>query len=597
MKKDTLSEATNLRLKAEKLATNKLSKAEIPHSEAEVLKLIHELEVHQIELELQNEELILSKELAAANASEKYAELYDFAPSGYFTLTKNGEIIELNLSASQMLGKERSYLKNTNFNFYVSNDTKPIFKQFLQKVLNSKTKETCELSLLNNGNPPIYVFLTGIATENGEQCLVTAIDISERKLAELILKEKNEEIETKNIEYLQLNKKLQQTNAELLIAKERAEESDRLKAAFLRNISHEIRTPLNSIVGFSKILNNPNLLPEKRQHITEVIEKNSQQLLSIVSNIINISSIEAGQEKVYETEINLNKILTLLNDQFLLKAEEQNICLNMDVLLPDNEVNIVSDQTKLEQIISNLISNALKFTKHGYVNFGYKIKNNEVEFYVEDTGIGILPEMQEEIFKRFRQVETTLARQFGGSGLGLSISKAYVELLGGKMWLNSELEKGSTFYFTIPYKKASNNTISDKQSDILVDLEIKELKTILIAEDEDSNFLLFKESLSGFNIHIIRAINGAEAVGICKANKNIDLVFMDIKMPIMDGYEATRIIKGFMPDVPIIAQTAYSTEADKDKAFACGCIDYISKPFDLELLFSKIKTQLGKAID
>jgi len=248
-------------------------------------------------------------------------------------------------------------------------------------------------------------------------------------------------------------------------------------------------------------------------------------------------------------------------------------------------------------VLTNLISNALKFTKNGYVNFGAKVNDNELEFFVEDTGLGIPLEMQEEIFKRFRQVETSTTRQFGGSGLGLSISKAYVELLGGKMWLKSELEKGSTFYFTIPYIKAQKNILSEMQFGSKFKSEIKELKTILIAEDEDSNFILLEELLSGLNIHIIRAINGLEAVEICKTNKNIDLVLMDIKMPLMDGYEATKQIKGFMPNLPIIAQTAYFTDIDKSKAIACGCIDFISKPIKRELLFSKIAVQLAKAME
>ncbi|NOU15996.1 MAG: response regulator [Bacteroidales bacterium] len=379
-------------------------------------------------------------------------------------------------------------------------------------------------------------------------------------------------------------------------AKDKAEESDRLKTAFLHNISHEIRTPINSIVGFSEFLNDPNLKPEKLKHFTEIITQSSYQLLSIISDIVSIATIEAGQEKINETELNLNSTLRMLNEQFQLKSQKENFCLILKHLLPDNEVTILTDETKLKQILTNLIGNAIKFTKQGYVNFGYHLKDNELKFFVEDTGIGIPPEMHDEIFKRFRQVENSTARQFGGSGLGLSISRAYVELLGGKIWLKSELDKGSTFYFTIPYKKIQKTPIIEKQLLKEMKNESDITKTILIAEDEDSNFMLLEEMLSCLNINIIRAINGIEAVNSCKLNNHIDIILMDIKMPIMDGYEATKQIKKIKPNLPIIAQTAYSTEVDRNKALASGCSDFISKPIKKNLLISKIKDQLNKTL-
>ncbi|NVO09163.1 MAG: response regulator [Bacteroidales bacterium] len=379
-------------------------------------------------------------------------------------------------------------------------------------------------------------------------------------------------------------------------AKEKAEESDRLKTAFLHNISHEIRTPINSIIGFSEFLNEPNLTPEKLKYFTDIITQSSYQLLSIISDIVSIATIEAGQEKVSEVEFNLNYTLRFLYEQFQLKNQKQNFCFILKHLLPDNEITILSDETKLVQILTNLIGNAIKFTRQGYVNFGYKLKDKELEFFVEDTGIGIPHEMHEEIFKRFRQVESTIARQYGGSGLGLSISKAYVELLGGRIWLISELNKGSTFYFTIPYKKVKKTPIVEKQPLKEMTDESDITKTILIAEDEDSNFMLLEEMLSGLNINIIRAINGIEAVNTCKLNNRIDLILMDIKMPIMDGYEATKQIKKFKPNLPIIAQTAYSTEVDKNMALSNGCNDFVSKPIKKILLISKIKEHLSRTL-
>jgi PAS domain S-box-containing protein len=250
---------------------------------------------------------------------------------------------------------------------------------------------------------------------------------------------------------------------DLIAAKEKAEESDRLKTAFLHNISHEIRTPMNSIVGFSEFLKDPNLPPEKRTRFIDIIIQNSNQLLSIITDIIYIATIDSGQEKVYEKAINLNSILKFINEEFTVRAQKQNIMLRCKTALPDNEAEVITDETKLTQILTNLMGNALKFTSEGYISFGYKIVVESeltlpvLQFYVEDTGIGISAELHDEIFKRFRQAETSANRKYGGSGLGLSISKAYVDLLGGKIWLDSELGKGSTFYFTIPYKKLDQN--------------------------------------------------------------------------------------------------------------------------------------------
>ncbi|NWJ52384.1 MAG: response regulator [Bacteroidetes bacterium] len=379
---------------------------------------------------------------------------------------------------------------------------------------------------------------------------------------------------------------------ELIKAKEKAEESDRLKTAFLHNISHEIRTPMNAIVGFSGFLHDPNLNFEKRKQFTDIIVQSSNQLLSIISDIVNIATVEAGQERIHESEISLNSILRLLYEQFLIKAQKQHLVFNLKTFLSDYNDRIISDETKLVQILTNLIGNALKFTQQGHVNFGYTIKNNELEFFIEDTGIGVHPEMYDEIFKRFRQVESTMERKFGGSGLGLSISKAYVELLGGKIWLISELDKGTTFFFTIPFKRTKPNALFEKQTNIELGKEIKKHNTLLVAEDEDSNFMLIEEQLLNLDFNIIRAKNGIEAVDICKL-QYVDMVLMDIKMPLLDGYEATKQIRVFKPNLPIIAQTAYSTDNDKNRAFESGCSDFITKPIKQELLISKIKGLLS----
>jgi PAS domain S-box-containing protein len=378
---------------------------------------------------------------------------------------------------------------------------------------------------------------------------------------------------------------------ELLKSKEKAEESDRLKTAFLHNISHEIRTPMNAIVGFSGFLNKPDLTSEKRKHFTDIIIESSSQLLSIITDLITIATIEAGQDEVHEEETDINKLCQLVYDQFISIAENQRVSLRYKVELKTGEFVLNTDHTKLTQILVNLVDNALKFTPEGEVIFGCRRNGEMLDFYTQDTGIGIPSEMHKEIFKRFHQVDSSATRRFGGSGLGLPICKAYVELLGGSIWLESEPGKGSTFYFNIPYKALSNKhtkiQVSGRQ-----ELRLKKPKILLIAEDEDSNFIILQEFLSDMELTIIRAENGLQAVEICRTTA-VDLVLMDIKMPEMDGYEATKLIKEKWPKMPVIAQTAYSFDIDKEKAFQNGFDYFITKPISESELLKVIKTYLA----
>lgn len=379
---------------------------------------------------------------------------------------------------------------------------------------------------------------------------------------------------------------------ELLRAKERAEESDRLKTSFLHNISHEIRTPMNAIMGFSSFLDDPELTPENSKEYVQIIIKSSDQLLAIIDDIIRIASIEAGQVKIQENEININLLCKLIKEQFSPKLREKGVTMLLRTDFSDEESIISTDSTKLTQILTNLLGNALKFTQQGYINFGYKRKGKQLEFFVEDSGKGIPQNMQKLIFNRFSQVETADSRNLGGSGLGLSISKAYAEMLGGKIWVTSQLGKGTTFYFTIQYKKKKSKKFHSNLPVKESDLNLLLSKTILAVEDEETNYLLLKKILSESGIKLIRARNGIEAVELSKSNPYIDLVLMDIKMPEMDGYEATAKIKEIRPDLPVIAQTAYITEADRKRAIACGCSDFITKPIVKKLLISKICNQL-----
>jgi PAS domain S-box-containing protein len=364
---------------------------------------------------------------------------------------------------------------------------------------------------------------------------------------------------------------------ELVKAKDKAEESDRLKTAFLHNISHEIRTPMNAIMGFATLLGIDSDAATRKSYV-DVITQSSDHLLSIISDIVDISNIEADLVKINKEEFNLNAIFKNVYDQHIQKAKEKKIDLDFDTGLANPEANILTDKTKLIQILSNLISNAIKFTQHGRIKFSYRLKLAMLEFTVSDSGIGIPNGLQTKIFDRFYQVHNQASRTYEGTGLGLSISKAYVELLGGTIKVVSAPGSGSSFIFTLPYERREDKSTSITPGTGMQKFFFKVKKKILIAEDVESNFQLIKYFLTGTNTEVVRAVNGQEAVDLCLSDKDIDLVLMDIKMPVMDGYTATRTIRENNISIPIIAQTAYAD--DKDQAMKSGCTGFISKPFD-----------------
>ena len=376
----------------------------------------------------------------------------------------------------------------------------------------------------------------------------------------------------------------------LIKAKEKAEESDRLKSAFLANMSHEIRTSMNGILGFASLLNEPNLSGESQKKYIKFIEKSGLRMLEIINNIISISKIEAGIVEVNNTEFNINEQQKNLYNFFKPEVEKKKIDFLFKPSLPLKHSIIKTDKDKFLSILTNLIKNALIFTKKGSIEFGYNLKENFLEFYIKDTGIGIKKNRQEVIFERFIQadIENKMARQ--GAGLGLSISKAYVELLGGKIWVKSETGKGSVFYFTIPFNNVKVN-MEDKTRDVSdseIENKIKQLNILLVDDDEISG-LLINAMFEKTNCNILQAKNGIEAVDLCKKNPDIDLILMDIRMPEMDGYEATRQIRKFNKDVVIISQTAFALSGDKEKSIEAGCNEYITKPLIKDKLFALIK--------
>jgi len=680
-----LADAEILRKKAEEQLRKRQSTASSLSSENDLRKLAYELQVHQIELEMQYEELKQAKEKADSD-SQKYTELYDFAPSGYLTLTKLGEIIELNFYAARLLGKERLRLINRRLSSSISDHTKPIFNNFLDKVFKSEGNESCEITLwIESKNIQTYVYLIGHVINNGEQCRINVVDITERKQAEEALHQsyvfsesllksipyrmdivdengtilyQNEQFKKifgestigekcwiiykddkkqcsdcplvkgitlgrtetceavgvlgnrifdishtgimyqgkkATLEIFQDITERKEFEANLIIAKERAEESDRLKLAFLANMSHEIRTPMNGILGFAELLKEPGLTGETQQEYINIIEKAGARMLNIINDIVDISKIEAGLINVNIKETDINEKIEFVYIFFKPQVEEKGMQLFFKNTLSAKEATIRTDNEKFYSILTNLVKNAIKYSQEGTIEFGYLKKGETLEFYVKDTGIGIPKERQIAIFERFIQADITDKMALQGAGLGLSIAKAYVEMLGGKIWVESEEGIGTTFYFTLPYQTEQEDT-KGVEAIVLEHeeyLQFKKLR-VLIVEDDKTSEMLISIMVNKYSKELLKARTGNEAIEICLTNPDLDLILMDILMPEMDGYEATRQIRKFNKDIVIIAQTAYGFTGEREKAIEAGCNDFISKPIKKDELLSLIQKYFKK---
>ncbi|MBB2145513.1 response regulator [Pedobacter sp. LMG 31464] len=374
---------------------------------------------------------------------------------------------------------------------------------------------------------------------------------------------------------------------QLEIAKEKAEESDMLKSSFLANLSHEIRTPMNAIMGFSELLGDSNLNQKDRDDYLKIIRHSGKNLISIIEDLIEMSKIDSKQITPNYSSLDLDKCILELHHAIKVTIpEEKEIQFSIHENTEPLKRKILTDEIKLTQILTNLITNAIKFTKKGYVSVGYKVNEEakSLEIWVEDSGLGIDENNIKIIFDRFRRIEDEFSIELTGLGLGLSITKAYVELLGGHIAVKSLPGIGSTFTITLPLKY-DDTTFEIDAIATNKKLSGGENKTILIAEDDNINFLLLERILQLKNYKILRAVNGNEAVEICKNNTAIDLVFMDIKMPVMNGFEAFELIRQFNQNLPIIANTAYSSFEDKDKIINAGFTNYISKPLNKNEVF------------
>jgi len=396
---------------------------------------------------------------------------------------------------------------------------------------------------------------------------------------------------------------------ELIKAKERAEESDRLKSAFLANMSHEIRTPMNGILGFAELLKEPNLSGDEQKEYIRIIEKSGARMLNVINEIVDISKIEAGLMEVDIRETNVAELMDFMFQFFKPEVESKGMAFSIQKRLQSHEVIIQTDKEKLHAILFNLIKNAVKYTKAGSIEFGYSLKTKsvsaelreqeEIRFFVKDTGIGIPAGRQKAIFERFIQADVLDKNAWQGAGLGLSISKAYVEMLGGRIWVDSEEGAGSTFYFTIPcnYCNQGKEVFTDLTKATGLNRQISpESPTlkILIVEDDEPSAMLLSEMVKEFSAEILYAATGVQSIGQCRKNPDIDLVLMDVRMPEMDGYEAIRQIRKFNKEIIVIAQTAHGLTGDREKSLAAGADGYVSKPIKKEELLPLIQAHFHK---
>lgn len=520
-------------------------------------------------------EMIQAKE-KSEESEHKYRDVLDASPDAIIQYGLDCRILYLNKNAevsySSTLGLQKNDLigkRNSELSFPA--EQAKIWENDIWSVVKSKSKQEKEYKYDFNNHIRYYSW-TGIPQFNSEGKLKTILcinkDITEQKIAEI----------------------------ELIKAKEKAEESDRLKSAFLANMSHEIRTPMNGILGFTNLLLKPDLNNEEKESYIKIVHKSGQRMLNTVNDIIEISKVEAGLADLRYEAVDFNKRVVELVQFFTQEASEKGLKLSLEKLLPEENRNFNTDKNKLDSILTNLIKNAIKYTQAGTISISCQIQASVIEFYVKDTGIGIPANRLNAIFNRFEQADIRDTKVFEGSGLGLAIAKSYVEMLGGKIWVESEEGKGSTFYFTLPVANSEEKqlnadaVLSDNGN---LNSKTKGLK-VLVAEDDEVSMNYLSILLKDCGKQILMAGTGKEAVELCLRHPDIDLILMDIQMPEMGGYEASRQIREFNKEVIIIAQTAYALSGDREKVMAAGCNDYMTKPVKKEVLQRLIEKYFGQ---
>ena len=543
------------RQKAEELLRNQQSERSSYSAEADILKLNHELSVHQIELEIQNKELMDAKKDLEI-AVEKYTDLYDLAPSGYLTITREGQIVELNLSASRMLGKERRRLLQNMLGAYVTDDKRQIFYHFLNGIFDNQTELTCELTLNRKGNLPMHIYLMGFISKNGLHAEINMIDITEHKLAEEKVNVANRELE----QSIQLN-------------------AD--KDLFISILAHDLRNPFGVLLGYTELLlRNFNQLKENEvKNMVHEINQTTHSTYNLLEDILKWSRLRMERIPFEPKLVSFTDICVDIVSSLSPVAEIKNITIGCNIA---DEIYVMADIDMLKAVFRNLVSNAIKFTRDmGKIIISAEQRNSGILFSVSDNGIGIEPESLVKLFDISQFFTTTGTANEKGTGLGLLLCKDFVEKHGGKIWVESEFGKGSVFYFEIPGKPESkvNIVASDsKEANHIFNLKV------LIAEDNAALRMILGAMLQNYSKEILYAETGVEAVTVFSNNPDIDLIMMDLNMPKLDGSEAIKLIRAISKNVVIIAETAKSLSEVTEETSGYGINDFFFKPYSRQFL-------------
>lgn len=507
-------------------------------------------------------------EEALRESEERFSTIFRAMPIGVsLTEIETGQIIDVNDAGLEFTGcnrKEEVVGKTTmGLNVINPNERNKVIAELKQN--GSVKNAELRFRTFQNETKVVSLNLNKVVINGRDFLLSTSMDITQRK---------------------QLEETLRIQNIELQQAKEKAEENDQLKSIFLANMSHEIRTPMTGILGFTDLLKSADITGEQKLEYVNIIESSGNRMLQIINDLIDISKIEAKQVEINKQFVNIPKMLNELNFFFKPEAVRKKLDLKLTNNLTEDYFYTFTDELKLTQILSNLLKNAIKFTDTGSIEFGCEFKNSNYKFYVKDTGRGIARNIGDKIFERFYQGDVDYCAKSEGVGLGLAISRAYVEMLGGKIFVETEPGTGSDFYFTLPLVSGTVN--SPRASSDKTEIITLENKQILIAEDDETVFFLLKEILRRMKINIIHASDGNEAVNLTRLHQDLDLIIMDTKMPNLNGLEATQMIRKFNCTIPIIALSAYSYDSDKQKALSAGCNDYITKPMNKNDLINKL---------
>ena len=523
----------------------------------------------------------------------------EIAKIGYWEFNLNKGTVYSSPGARKIYGLDKSNLTIREVQQLPLKKYRPQMDEALRKLVEEGKPYDIEFKIQRaKDNKIIDIHSIGEYQEDRNLVFGIIQDVTERKEIEKELQKKYEEVEAaeeelraSNDDLMETNEKLEEQKKELEIAKEKAEESDRLKTAFLANMSHEIRTPMNGIMGFSQILKDKDHPRDKQKKFLNLIHSRTKHLLQIINDIVDVSKIEANQLSVNPQYFYLSDVFQELENNYrneMKSGKKSHLQLNLSIGLNREDSYIKTDENRIRQIMHNLLSNAIKFTYEGSIEFGYELQSdNNLQFYVKDTGIGISPDKQYLIFDRFRQADDLGEKAYEGTGLGLTISHRLVQMLGGKMWVDSRKDEGSIFYFTLPYHPHQTKQEKGKKEKTQLPLNW-EGKTLLIVEDDPTSLEYLKEIIQPTGAELILKETGKQGLKAVKDNASIDLILMDIRLPDIDGIEVTQKIREEIAHIPIIAQTAYAMGEDRDKCLRAGCNDYISKPIEFNKFINLI---------